>query len=123
MSGSLYSFDTLYHYFYKSTILHIKEIDEMLKEVKNNIIICGDFNEESSGNCYHHLKEKGFLNSMDINDNKITWYWKLGYFELKRSYDHIYYDDNFYCSSCITLTKYKNVSDHLPVVSVFELKY
>jgi hypothetical protein len=49
MKGNLISLDTLYCYFYKSSILHLSEIQEMLYEVKNNIILCGDFNEGFKG--------------------------------------------------------------------------
>ena len=117
-NGSMIDFDHLKILFYESTIIHKNEIEYYIKKCdKEKIIILGDFNEDLT----NWMKIKGYLNCLDKSKDRTTWYWPLFWgFQLWNSFDHIFLSKHFSCEVCRVGIEYKNVSDHIAVISTIK---
>jgi len=67
------------------------------------------------------MSELGYKDALSLSSDKTTWYWPLFWrANMWASYDHIFCDsrdDRVRMESCTVLSRYKHVSDHLPVVA------
>jgi len=122
-NGSLVGWKTVSAYMWETPVVRKKEVEQSLQHFQGTSLFVGDFNEESGwGNkAWQYLCEMGFVDALQSAPNKSTWSWPVIWgLSLSRSYDHIFANPKVWeLESCRVLSKYRNASDHMPVVAQF----
>jgi endonuclease/exonuclease/phosphatase family metal-dependent hydrolase len=108
----------------KAPDIHLKEIQDFLKETDANkpLIITGDFNENENDKAIRWLIENGFTDTLVTFDTYTkTWEWRTSSgISLKARFDHIIINGRLDCTGA-TVENVK-ASDHLPVIATIVLK-
>jgi len=93
-----------------------QEIQELLPQIpkRSKTIIAGDFNENGTGAVASHLQSHHYTNAFTESKKKQhTWSWRVGLFELRNSFDQIYYTHDLKAVNVQVL--HEGSSDHYPV--------